>query len=86
MPQYLFNTNDDSPLDVNGTQLSDIAEARCEAVTRAGRLICDAGGKYWKRQELCMSVADGDGLTLFSLHFFGTDAAAVLLEPRIQVC
>lgn len=81
MPRYLFNVHGSSS-DRDGIELASIADAKCEAVKLAGRLICEGAGKFWNEQEFGMSVSDDEGLTLFSLHLFGMDAAAIRFEPR----
>jgi hypothetical protein len=78
MPRYYFNVDDDnSTLDTEGSEIETLAKAKCEAVKMAGRIICDAAGKFWDRAEWSMTVTDGAGLTLFTLDFMGTEAPAI---------
>ena len=77
MPRYFFHVKDGADLrDAEGTQLDDLAAAKCEAVKYAGRLICDEASHFWDRKEWMMTVADASGLMLFQLHFIGIEAAA----------
>ena len=85
MPRYFFHIDDGkSPRDIEGVELANLAEAKCEAVKTAGRLICDAAGDFWDRSEWNMNVTDRSGLTLFALHFMGVEAPAgrVVSFPR----
>jgi hypothetical protein len=73
MPLYFFHIQGDAP-DTEGTEISDLQTAKCEAVKYVGRLICEAASDFWNYQEMTMNVADGDGRTLFSLLFVGVEA------------
>jgi hypothetical protein len=77
MPRYFFHVDDAFGLDEEGRELGNIEEARCEAVKLAGKVICEHADKFWDTGEWTMTVANDAGLTLFSLTFFGTDAAAL---------
>ena len=86
MPRYFFHIEDGSIVhDDEGTELKDLAVAKCEAVKLAGQMICDAAGDFWDREEWKLTAADEDGLTLFCLQFFGTEAPAVTsrLDPGL---
>jgi hypothetical protein len=77
MPQYFFHIEDGtSAVDPDGFELKDLAEAKCEAVIMAGRMICDASKEFWDRAEWQMTVTDDTGLTLFMLDIIGTEAPA----------
>jgi len=75
MPHYHFHTSDCSP-DLEGSELEDLAAAKCEAVKTAGHVICDAAGTFWDRAEWTMTVTDEDGLILFILQIVGVESAA----------
>jgi hypothetical protein len=77
MPRYFFNVENSSTVDDDGTELPDLATAKCEAVKLAGRMICDASNTFWDTQEINMIVTDERGMTLFLLDFIGTEAPAV---------
>jgi hypothetical protein len=75
VPKYFFNMDNAVP-DLQGTEIKDLAEAKCEAVRMAGRIICDQAGDFWDRADWNMTVSDETRLTLFALHFVGVEAAA----------
>lgn len=79
MPRYFFHIDDGlSARDDEGTELRDLAVAKCEAVKLAGQLICDTAGGFWDRQEWKLTATNEEGLTLFCLHFVGIEAPAVM--------
>jgi len=47
------------------------------AVKTAGARICDSSEHFWETGEFTLTVTNADGLTLFSLMFVGTEAAAI---------
>jgi hypothetical protein len=50
MPFYHFNVNDgDTSFQCEGSEMKNLAQAKCEAVKLAGRLICDGSGTFWDR-------------------------------------
>ena len=78
MARYFFHVEDGSEIaDDLGMELPTLAEAKCEAVRYAGRLICDHGTKFWDSADWSMTVTDEKGLTQFSLQFIGTEAPAI---------
>jgi hypothetical protein len=77
MPRYFFHVEDGSGTrDEEGTELKDLAVAKCEAVKLAGQSICDAAGDFWDREEWKLTATDESGLTFFCLHILGTEAPA----------
>ena len=80
MPRYFFNVEGLAE-DTEGMEMADLATAKCEAVTTAGCMICDGASTFWDRDSFVMTVADEQRLTLFTLHFIGTEAAATALSP-----
>jgi hypothetical protein len=77
--RYFFNIESDGP-DTEGHELANLAEAKCEAVKLAGKVICDDADAFWDRGDWNMTVTNDEGLTLFSLTFFGTEAASA--DPK----
>jgi len=82
MPTFHFHV-EDSP-DEQGSELSSIAEAKCEAARYAGRLLCDQASTFWEHAEINVRVTDGGGLTLFVISISGTDAPAIQIRPTIS--
>ncbi|HEY0131116.1 MAG TPA: hypothetical protein VGB57_06905 [Allosphingosinicella sp.] len=77
MPRYFFHIDDGIAVhDEEGTELEDVAVAKCEAVKLAGQMICESAGTFWNRQEWKLTASDEIGLTLFCLHFVGVEAPA----------
>lgn len=58
-------------------ELSSIAEAKCAAARYAGTLLCDPASPFCDGRDFSITVADGDGLTLFTLQIIGTDAPVI---------
>ena len=79
MPRYHFHI-DGCPRDTEGCELADLARAKCEAVDMAGRLLCEDSNTFWEKKEWGMTVTTADNLTLFSLTFFATEGAAILID------
>jgi hypothetical protein len=53
MPRYFFHVRDGTSLiDNEGTELSDVAEAREQAVVAAGEAIRDLGARFWGGRAL----------------------------------
>ena len=81
MPRFHFNVENRSrEQDEEGTVLPSLAEAKCEAVRYAGRLICDEASEFWDTGEFVMTVTDDQGLALFSLHFNAVEAPAMRIS------
>jgi hypothetical protein len=79
MPRYFFHIEDGATTrDDEGTELKDVAVAKCEAVRLAGQMICDSAGSFWDKQEWKLTATNADGLTLFCLHFVGIEAPAAM--------
>ena len=78
LPRYYFNIDDGSGIeDKVRMDLPSLAEAKCEAVSYAGRLICDHAGKFWNSGDWTMTVTNENGLSLFTLQLVGTEAPAI---------
>jgi hypothetical protein len=68
MRRYFFNVRDGANLiDKEGTVLSDVAEAREQAVVAAGEAIRDMGSKFWAGEVWEMNVTDESGATVCAL-------------------
>jgi hypothetical protein len=79
MPRYFFHIDDGVTVhDDEGTELENVAVARCEAVKLAGQMICDSAGSFWDKEEWKLTATDERGLTLFCLHFVGIEAPAAM--------
>ncbi|HZG45048.1 MAG TPA: hypothetical protein VEZ41_02105 [Allosphingosinicella sp.] len=70
--------------DHEGKAPGDLAEAKCEAVKLAGRMMCNDADSFWDKKELSLAVTDVTGLTLFQLLIIGTEAAASMPPPAPQ--
>ena len=83
MPTFFFEIEDGSGItDDLGMELADLAEARCEAVRYAGRLICDHAGNFWNSGDWKMTVTNDKGLSLFSLQFVGIESPAIMATSQ----
>ena len=83
MPNFLFHVEDGpEPLEI---EVQTIAEAKCEAVRYAGKLLCDRASSFWNVADLHMWVTDERGLILFALRLLGTDAPAIQTAPVIEL-
>jgi hypothetical protein len=83
MPRYFFHVEDGADItDDVGMELAGVAEAKCEAMRYAGRLICDGAGGFWDAGDWSMTVSDETGLTLFTLHLSGIEAPAIQASAR----
>ena len=63
-------------MDNEGTELKDLAVAKCEAIKTAGRVISDPAATFWDRPDWSITVTDAVGLTLLRLEILGTEAPA----------
>ena len=70
--------------DTEGAELERLAEAKCEAVRRAGKLICDSAERFWDAGEFSMSVTDDAGLVLFTLTLWAAEAPAIQKRSGIK--
>jgi hypothetical protein len=70
MPRYFFHVLDGVNLiDNEGTVLSDVEEAREQAVVAAGEAIKDMGSRFWAGEVWEMNVTDESGATVCALSF-----------------
>jgi hypothetical protein len=78
MTRYFFHVEDGAGIsDDVGMELAGVAQAKCEALRYAGRLICDGADGFWDSGDWSMTVSDETGLTLFTLHLSGIEAPAI---------
>jgi hypothetical protein len=82
MRRYYFHT--DSKRDLNGSYLPSLAEAKCEAMATAGRMICDQAVKFWDAAEWRLTVSDENNLTLFQLNVIGTDGPSTRASSAVR--
>jgi hypothetical protein len=77
VPRYFFNIKKDNhPPDTVGLELSDVAEARQEAVRLLGEDLKDHPNEFWNDEEWQIAVSDPSGLILFTLHCAAMDSSA----------
>ena len=88
MPRFFFHVHDNTLAhDAVGSELADLAAAKCEAVKYAETLICDAALHFWNRGEWKMIVTDDKGLVLFELLLVSFDAPSIkpLAAPPVSL-
>jgi hypothetical protein len=75
MPRYHFNVLDAWSIpDEVGTELPSLMAARIEAVRLSAGLLANAAETFWDAGEWRLVVTDPDGLILFDLLLFATEA------------
>jgi hypothetical protein len=87
VPRFFFHADDGGYLfkDDLGMELRGLAEAKCEAVRYAGKLICDAANQFWDAGDFSLTVTDEKGLVLFTLRLSATEAPAIRTwEPAVD--
>jgi len=78
MSRYFFHLpGAPNGIDLEGTELATLADARLDAVRCAGQMLADNPGQFWNAGEFTMRVSDARHLTLFQLTFFATDCPAI---------
>ena len=80
IPTFYFHLDDSR--DDQGTELKDVATAKCEAIKFAGRHVCDKADTFWDDANWTLTVADETNLTLFQLHIIGTESSAIRSTSR----
>jgi hypothetical protein len=79
VPRFHFNVCDGVNLpDREGTELSDYAEARVEAMRLAGEILKNTAHRLALGEDWHMEVTNERGLVLFRLTFQVVEAPAVL--------
>lgn len=65
MPRYFFHVHDQQDhRDEEGTQLTNLGEARSQALKLLGALLAEAAEHEWSSKEWHVSVTDGEGAPL----------------------
>ena len=82
MPRFYFQVDASSP-GREGVELEGIAQAKCEAVKLAGRIICDEAAEFWDSAEWSLTVSDDAGLTLCTIQIIGTEAPAIQVQASL---
>lgn len=77
MPRFTFNVAGGPASEV---ELPSLADAKCEAVRFAGRMICDRADSFWDAKEFQLTVSDDTGLVLFTLNLIATPAPAMPVD------
>jgi hypothetical protein len=80
MPRFFIHTNhpaEQSLQDDEGMEFSSIHEAKSQAVVYAGQLLRDVAEHFWDTADFELTVADDNGLILFTMRVIGTEAPAV---------
>lgn len=78
MPRFFFDITDvETRTDEHGEELEGLNAARLAAVRLSGEILKDMPDRFWSVGEWSCSVRDEDGLVLFVLHFFATEAPAI---------
>lgn len=85
MPRFFFHTN--NPVERNvqddeGMEFASVHEAKCQAVTYAGRLLCDVAEHFWDEGDFELTVTDENGLILFTMRVVGTEAPAIRMSSN----
>jgi hypothetical protein len=77
--RYFFHL--EHATDTDGVELESLAEAKCEAARRAGKLLCEVAERFRDSGEFNMSVSDENGLVLFTLVLSTIEAPAIMGRP-----
>ena len=80
MPRFFIHTNnpaDAGTQDNEGMEFASVQDAKAQAVVYAGRLLSEAGEKFWDRADFELTVTDEKGLILFTMRMVGTEAPAI---------
>lgn len=78
MKRYFFHISygDEFP-DREGTSLPDLKSARRNAVELLGRMLVDESDSFWDKPNIVVTVADADGLVLWTVETIGLASTAV---------
>lgn len=78
MPRYFFNVIDGISIpDDTGTELTDLHQARLQAVRYSGELLKDHPDAFWIQNEWRIEITDLNGLVLFAIHISAVQAPAL---------
>ncbi|GEP01132.1 DUF6894 family protein [Methylobacterium haplocladii] len=79
MTRYFFNVYDGvSPIDTDGTELSDGQQARREAIRMAGLILMNEGDRLQAGRGWRLEVTDDTGLVLFQLDVQFTEMPGIV--------
>jgi hypothetical protein len=82
MARYYFHV--EGQPDDSGMALLTSAEAKCDAVRCAAKLICDEAERFWDAGQFTMTVTDGTGPSLFALVLSGIEAPSIRMTEKVQ--
>ncbi len=78
VPRFFFDTQDgETVCDEQGVELSDVQEARREAVRLLTHIIRDRLDEFLRTQALSVIVRNADRLTYFAIHVSAVNSPAV---------
>lgn len=77
MPKFFFNLQNGAMPDREGYELPDVAAAKVVAVQTACAIISQNAAEFIDQGEWQMDVCNEQGLVLFSVTLFTTNAPAV---------
>lgn len=77
MPRYFFNLQDGPVPDREGYELPDLGAAKLIAVQTISAIVSQNAAEFIAQGEWQMNISDEQGLVLFSVTLFTTDAPAV---------
>lgn len=81
MPRFHFHLTDGvADTDVEGFELPDLTAARLSAVQFLGQWLIDNSADFWSDGERLLTVADDQGLDLFTLRVSGHELPVVKIE------
>jgi hypothetical protein len=87
MPRYFYHIVDGKALvDLEGTEVGNLADARAQAIDTAGRMLSEMDGQFWgDGRAWTMSVADETGRVVFTLKFSADDHGVHSEPTRTRV-
>ena len=77
MPRFFFHLSDGSSPDTEGVELAGLDSAKAAALRLLGQSLLDRTDAFWNDRDWLLTVADGNGLTQFTVQVFATDAPSV---------
>jgi hypothetical protein len=81
MNRYFFHTEDGHYIaDMEGTELPDLAAARCDAVQLLVDLLDKQPEVFWRNESFRVIVSDDSGITLFRIELSAVMAPALQLS------
>jgi hypothetical protein len=77
VPKFFFNLQGSTLPDLEGYDLPDVAAAKLIAVQTACAIVSQNAVEFIEQREWQLDVSNEEGLTLFSVTLFTTNAPAV---------